>query len=46
MHAYTEEAEMTKAKPVWKRDWFWLVAMPTVLVAVAFVAAFISRALT
>lgn len=36
---------MTKAKPLWKKDWFWFVGLPTLLVAVAFGAAFVSRVL-
>jgi hypothetical protein len=28
-------------KPVWKYDWFWVVALPTALIAVVFVTAWL-----
>ena len=30
-------------KPIYKRDWFWFVALPTLLVAVVFVIALLFR---
>jgi hypothetical protein len=33
-------------KPIYQRDFFWIVALPTVLVAVAFALALIIKVLT
>jgi hypothetical protein len=36
---------VARSRPFWKKDAFWFVGMPTMLVAVAFLLALIAKAL-
>ena len=30
-------------KPLWKRDWFWFVVMPTILVGITFLVGLLAH---
>jgi hypothetical protein len=45
MSAYASRKPLRALKPFWKNDAFWIVMMPTSLVAVVFLLGMISNAL-